>query len=64
MKKATVDKFVKSPEILHLKEVKMGLVLYLDARGYNNAQIGQIFNMTRSGIKKIVDKNKPKGATK
>lgn len=52
------------PEKEHLRVLLIELVLYVDSKGYNNAQIGEIFNRDRSFIKRLIDENKPKAAKK
>lgn len=52
----------KNPKKLHLRDIFVELVLYLNHRGYNNADVGIVFNRNRSTIKAVVDNNKPKRA--
>lgn len=47
------------------RDILIQLILYCkDHLGLDNSQIGDIFRRDRSDIKRIIDKNKPKAATK
>lgn len=53
--------FVREAE--YIRDIVVKLSLYCHEHlGLNNADIGRVFRRDRSDIKRMIDKNKPKGA--